>query len=274
MTFDTREGSTADGNKVFLYTWTRGIRSWRYATTDHDVKVLGRTYLQARGMSHGGIDEGTELVRAAVDIEVPIDNPVSAMYVGYAPADSIVVDISEYHIGDETEVEPVWGGRIVGVRFNPEDGTATITHEPTYTSIKRTGLRRTYQVNCPLALYGARCRVRPADFQRVITVTDVTGATITAGEFATEHVGHWPGGTIVYQVETGVTDRRYIKSVTGSVATLNAPAIGLQPGATVTALPGCDHTLDTCIDFFHNGDNNGGFPFFGTKNPFGSDPIY
>lgn len=274
MTFESRERSADQGDKVFTYTWVRGSRFYRYTNADQDVILDFQRYTSGRGISHGTIEQGGDPIRANVEVSVPQLHPVAALYRVVAPVDSVVLTIREYHAGDEDDLHPVWSGRITGVRWNPENGSARINHEPTFTSLKRTGLRRNYQRLCPLVLYGKRCGVNGEAFALELEAQAVDGNMLTAPEFATTYGEHWPGGFIVYEVESGVIERRFIRSRTDDTVQLNAPAVGLVAGQGFKAYPGCDHTLDTCIDFFNNGDNNGGFPFFPKKNPFGASPVY
>ena len=275
MTFDSRERSADLGEKTFVYTWNRGARFYRYAAADEDLLLDFQTYL-ASSVSHGAIEQGSEPVRANITVTVPMDHPVAMLYRSFPPVDSIVLTIQEFHVGEEDDRRAVWSGRITGVKWRPEEGLAEINHEPSYTSLKRTGLRRMYQRHCPLVLYGKRCGANPEAFAITTAAAEVEGSTVTAAAFIGANSTHWAGGFIVYEIESGVEERRFIRGedVDGDTLTLSAPASGLLPGMMLKAYPGCDHSLDTCIDFFDNGDNNGGFPNIPYKNPFGQEPIY
>ena len=106
------------------------------------------------------LEQGGEIERQNVGVTVPMLHPVALMYRVQSPADSVVLTIAEYHATDpDVQVRPVWSGRITSVRWDPEENQATITHAPTYASLQRNGLRRKYQANCPLVLYGLACGV-------------------------------------------------------------------------------------------------------------------
>lgn len=275
MTFDAIETSARSARKVFLYTWQRGERVWRYTGANRNVTVNFQEYTRA-AIEHDEIEQGGEVERHDVGVTVPMLHPVAVMFRAQAPADSVVLTIAEYHESDPVaEVRPVWSGRIVSVRWDPTENQATITHSPTYTSLARNGLRRKYQKNCPWVLYGPGCYVNREAFRLTSTAANVTGVSMEALGVGAHPDGYWSGGYIEYAPSSGLVERRGIRSHAGGVVHLSAVPAGLLDGMAVSLFPGCGHTTGAngCLKF-NNLPNYGGFPHFPNANPFGSNPVY
>ena len=275
MTFDAIETSARSARKVFLYVWQRGEVVWRYTSANRNLLVNFQTYLSAP-IEHDNLEQGGEIERQNVGVTVNMLHPVALMFRQHSPADSVVLTISEYHATDpDTQVRPLWSGRIVSVRWDPEENQATITHSPTYASLQRNGLRRKYQANCPLVLYGLACSVNREAFKLVTTVGIISGLALTATGLGAQPDGYWNGGFIEYVPQGGMLERVGIRSHAGGVVQLSRPPQYLAAGMAVSIFPGCDRTTGAngCAKF-GNLPNYGGFPHFPTKNPFGNDPVY
>lgn len=274
MTFDTRENSDEAGAKVFTYTWTRGSKFYRYAAADQDVVLDFQRFIGLGSISHGTIEQSGDPIRSSLEVTVPTDHPVADLYRVTPPVDTVVLTIHAHHVGEEGDRRPVWQGRITGVRWDLPDGRARVTHDPTYTSLRRTGLRRNYQALCPLVWGGKRCGVNREAFAVTAPVLEVNGLALTIPEAAAQADGWYTGGMLVYEIESGVFERRFIRAQVGSMVTLTAFPMGLAGGMPVKLYPGDDHTADTCAGKFGNIDNYGGFLYFPDKNPFGGSTIY
>lgn len=274
MSFDQLERSQASGNKVFLYTWTRGAATYRYAATDQDLLIDFQRFVASGVLRHGPIEQGGDPVRAGIEVTADSDHPVVALYRAVPPVDTVLLLIQEVHLGDLTSRRPVWQGRVTNVKWRSEEREATITHEPTYTSLKRMGLRRAYQTLCPLVTGGKRCGINLEAFALNTAAQEISGLNVTIANNAGRPDGYFTGGYVTYEVTSGVIDRRQIRGHQGSILTLQGFPIGMVVGTALRIYPGDDHTPQTCRDKFQNIDNYGGFLYFPSKNPFGSSPIY
>lgn len=276
MTFNAQETGARTGRKVWLYTWQRGEKIWRYTSADRDLTINFQKYLAA-AITHSDIEQSqTDIVRMNLDVQVPMLHPVALLYRTQAPVDSIVLTISEYHANDPAnEVRPRWQGRIIACNWDLTVPAAVMTHSPTYTSLQRNGLRRKCQANCPHVLYGPGCKASRESFKLATTVSAISGFNVTASGLASFPNGYWSGGFIEYLLEVGVTERRGIRSHTSGTIVLDARPTGLVDGKAFNVYPGCDHTTGAngCAKF-NNLPNYGGFPHFAVKNPFGADPVY
>lgn len=274
MSFDSLEKSRFDGNKVFLYTWTRGSKVYRFAAADQDMVLDFQTYLANGVIRHGDIEQSGDPIRSPVDVTVDADHAVALLFRSTPPVDTVMLVIQEVHVADLSDRRPVWSGRITSVKWSPENAEAVITHEPTQTSLERTGLRRAYQRLCPLVTGGKRCGINMEAYALEVEVQEVNGLEISVASVSGRPTDYFTGGFLVYEITSGVVERRPIKSQVGTVMTLTNFPVGLLPGMKVKAYPGDDHTADTCAEKFNNIPNYGGFIYFPNKNPFGSSPIY
>lgn len=275
MTFEAFDSGTRPGRKVYLYVWQRGEKVWRYTSADRKLVINTQEYTPAP-ITHPDIEQGSEIVRMNVEVDVPYNHAVARMYRIQAPTDSVVLTISATYIEDpDTEVRPQWSGAIVGVSWDLTDLTASITHAPTFTSLQRMGLRGRCQSSCDLVLYGRRCGVSRESF-KLVTVAAAVGVTsLTAPGISLVPDGYYSGGFIEYRPEVGVVERLGITSHVSGTVNLLGRTLGLLPGMAVEVFPGCDHTPgpNGCAKF-NNMPNYGGFPFFARKNPFGNSPIF
>jgi uncharacterized phage protein (TIGR02218 family) len=270
MTYDAREGSVYAGNPIELYEFNRGVDYWRYTSGDEDVTYGAQTYARTP-IDRSALDETSELNRTNLEITLQRDNPVSDLFRLYPPGDVVTVTIRRKH-RDDAEAVVIWVGRVLNCEWR--GGEAVLHSEPVYTSIRRNGLRRFYQRQCPHVLYGASCGVTQALYKAPGTVSAISGNTLqvsAAGSFAD---GYFAGGYVAWLSSAGVSDNRLVTDHAGVTLTLAAAIAGLSVGDPVDLYPGCDHTLSTCQAKFANHANYGGWPYIPTKNPFNLQTLY
>jgi uncharacterized phage protein (TIGR02218 family) len=270
MAFDPIERSADQGAPVEIYTFTRGSIVWRHTSADTDQEVEFQTYKRAV-IRRGGIEQGSEMNRSGLKLTVPRDFPIAELYQVAPPSDAITLTLRQYHAGDG-ELVVVWSGRIIAVTFS--DSQAEINLEPIGTSLRRTGLRRLYQRQCPHVLYGSACGLAAVSYRLTAEVSAVSALNITAAALAGQPDGYWEGGFLEWEVAAGVYERRFIFGHTGDTVEVDTVPLGLTPGTEVNFYPGCDHSLATCAGKFSNEANYGGMPYIPLKNPYGSDPVY
>lgn len=249
----------------------RGAAHWRYACGNRVGTYNGMVY-QPAAIQRGRISESVDLTRNTLDLTMPQDLAVLDQFRGAAPTQPLSVLVLRQKISDGS-TNIIWGGTVGGVTWETHD--AIMHCLPPMASMQALALRRCWQVACPHVLYGAgdgMCNASRSAVEAVATITAVDGNVIHAAVFASEADGWWAGGYISWQTDD-TTEVRFITDHTGDALTLLTAAL-LPVGATVTVLPGCDHTLSTCDAKFGNAVNYGGQPWIPVKNPFGSDNIY
>lgn len=270
MTYDTRERSVQDAAPIELYEFTRGAIVQRYTSADADFTLLSTTYIAAT-MQRSQIETSAERARNTITITGARDFPIADLFRIAPPADVVMLTIKRVHRGD-TDPAVIWMGRVVNCEW--AGSVSRLTCEPVITSLRRNGLRRKYQRQCPLPLYSqgpGMCNVVRATHSTTTTVTAAAGLVLTVATLASKP---YPGGFVEWQTPAGPVERRFITGRAGLDLTLSQAFVGITPGATVTVSPGCDHTQGTCIATYANGANYGGFPFIPLKNPFDGTPVY
>lgn len=272
MSFTAKEQSLTDGRPVELYTFSRDYQVWRYTSADRDIATDGGTFL-SRAISRSAIESSPERSRSNLTITAQRDLEVAELYRVTPPTMVVTCTVQQLHDSDSArEIATIWSGRVSGVEFN---GTsAQISVEPVNSSLRRVGLRRLYQRQCPHVLYGTRCGANREAFRTDGTVDSISTGVVVVPEADLLADGYFAGGFIEWEIALGIVERRFISDHAGANLAITSLTQGLVPGQAVKLYPGCDHTLTTCAAKFSNSPNFGGFPFFPLKNPFGSDPVF
>ena len=270
MTYTTLETSAQSGRPVELYEFINGATAYRYTSADGDVVYGGNTYTAAP-IARGAVEATSETARLALEITCARDIPVLDLFALMPPENVVALTLRRLHAGDG-EAIILWMGRVLNVTWNT--ASAKIHCESVYTSLKRTGLRRLYQKNCPLGLYGPVCNLDRTNFDLSRTVATISGVTIVVTTMAGYADGYFAGGYLEWERTTGVFERRMIRSHVGTAITVSFPIPGLVTSAAVVLYPGCDHTLATCDGKFANRLNYGGQPYYPDKNPFNGVALY
>jgi uncharacterized phage protein (TIGR02218 family) len=267
MTYDARETGAQTGEPVELYEFAHGPNFYRYTSADRDVVFESKTFT-AVPLSRSAIEATQEIARGALTLTCARTLPLLSLFNPVPPSEVITAVVRRFHRGD-TEAVVIWMGRVLNVGWAGLE--AQIRCESVYSSIKRPGLRRMYQKQCPHVLYSQQCGVDREDWKVTAEVLSVSGLSVTLDSLT----GNFGGGYIEWQPQPGIIERRAIRSNSGAVLSINFQAIGLTVGASVDVFPGCDHSLGAggCAGY-GNEPNYGGFPFIPIKNPFSGTPIY
>lgn len=274
MSFDSIETSAQDGAPVEIYTFMRDAAVWRFTSADRDVTVSSATYTQA-AIRRSEVEAGQELIRSGITLDVPRTFAVADLYRISPPTSVVTCLVRQYHEGDG-ELAVVWTGRIVNVEF--QGAAARITMEPIFTSVRRMGLRRMYQRQCPHVLYSqgpGLCNVVEADHDVAGSVDSITGFVVSVSEADALPDGHFSGGYLEFEPSAGVFERRSIELHVGADLTLATSPTGLAVSGAVRLVPGCDHVQEStqgCAKF-SNEANFGGFRFMPDTNPFGGSAV-
>ncbi len=260
MTYGNYEESKENGGPITLYRFTVGPGAAdRICYTDADERVSwDGDWYDTIAISRDEIQVDGNLNKTSVKVYMARNLALVALFKFYPPSFVCTLEVFEGHFEDrDREFKRLWKGRVLNCDI--ADAQATFTCDPASTSLRRPGLRRNYQRQCPLVLYGTQCRATRTVV--VVTKTTVTGNVITAtppGGFLAEA---YVGGTIEWvRADNG---RREIRSVincaitSGVLAFLIAGPVTTLP-ATFEAYRGCAHTERTCNEWHANINNYGG----------------
>lgn len=169
-----------------------------------------------------------------------------------------------------------WKGRLSS--WKPSSGKIILNVESSFTSIRRPGLRPTFQRSCRHALYSTQCGVNYFDFDTQLNVTSINGAEVTLSGASALGDGYLTGGYMEIVPINGYN--LFITNHVGNVVTLKRPSQELVddfalngPSTVVRVYPGCNFTRAQCAERFNNLLNYGGFDWIPTKNPMGGSSI-
>jgi uncharacterized phage protein (TIGR02218 family) len=259
---------------VELYRIVIDATTWTWTSGDTALDYGGETYTPI-AIKRSNLEQGTEINRANIKLLLPRTNPVAARYLATVPDFPASVTIFR---DEGSGVATYWKGRIAGA--SGSNSEVTLDCESAFTSLRRTGLRARYQIDCRHALYSRGCNLNLDDWGTVAVLEAMTGTVLTIPEAASEPDGWYLGGIV--KADNGVM--RWVTEHVGDQVTIFLPFDGVEGalansgygnnygnyygGYGVTMYPGCDRTTETCDSKFSNLLNHGGFPWIPSRNPF------
>lgn len=244
-----------------LYRFVEGSTVTCRTSSDTATVYGGETYTPTP-IGRTEPETKVELSRANLDVNMGMDDAFARRYLN-SVIDSVVTLTLFVKEAETGAVSVVWKGRMTGVK--PTMSQIKLVFESVFTSLRRPGLRRRFQRNCPHVLYGRGCFVDKSLFALAGTVASVAGLTVVVAAAGTKPDGYFRGGII--QAPDGTL--RFITNHVGTTLYLIREIDSLVASAAVTLYPGCDRTRETCVGTFNNLYNNGSTPFIPIKNPYG-----
>lgn len=266
--FDTLEKSIQDAQPIELYTFQLPAGTYRLTSAAYDVTFGGVLYQKAQ-LRRGHANTTTIGTAREMVIEIGVDHEMVQYLIanGLPPYDAQVT-IQKIHVAqipDGVGSRRVWSGFIVGTSTNSQYARIRVP-DATDDDFKVHLPVATSQPLCNHQFNDAGCFALGAlflligfeivdisDSGTVITVADVFGVT-------DQHYRHGamlgPNG-----------EPRSIEDQDGVVIVIDVPFPNLEIGDTVNMLPGCDHTIDTCVSKFDNVKRFGGHPEMPQSNP-------
>jgi len=273
-TFNSLEISGDNSQPIELYEFEyQGITHY-YTSSEVDTQVGPVTYTAVAGLDRSEIQDSGEIGKNNLTLQVPNHFFVSDLFAAGPPDDIVTLVVKRVQLGalDTVDVVIMWLGRITAVSWPPL--RSEITCESIFTSLRQAGIRRTYTVNCPYALYGIECQASILTFQATVTIDTQVGNVLHSSDLAVQPNGWWAGGRVIWQSSPGFFVKRGIKNSSGNLAEITYAMPNFPNGTSVTVAPGCDHSFSTCQTKFSNQLNFGGFPYMTLKNPWGAASVF
>lgn len=294
MSFEPLETSRQLGSPVALYYFRYGAATASfeaYTDAEHPITAPGSVagvdveYTPAP-ITRKNITASGTLDKASIDISIPRDLPLTEQFRIYPPSVVVSCVIRQGHVGELAGDYPaLWVGRVVGFSF--EESGATLGLEPFSTSLRRTGLRRTWQYPCPHVLFAeGTCNADKTIATTTVTVTSVSGNLIVlpVNWYAPLDVNKYLNGTVEWTNPAGNLEIRTILQIVGGKnLVLNGPGNGLSAADSLDIILGCDRrhgalAADGDCARLHvtagtstpNIQNFGGQPWIPFKNPIGA----
>ena len=285
MTYDTIEGSPAEGRPYYLYQFIEGEQIWRFTSRASDwisaASEGGDLIWEAAAIYHGDVVQSSDIERGRLEITFPLPHAFAARFL--APLGNAPVTLTIFRGHEQVLGETVahWKGRVVGAEV--EGARLILSAESIFSTLRRAGVRAKYQSLCRHALYGRGCGLDIAQHLAILTVAAVSGGTVTVPGAAAQTDGWYRGGVLRFGVQLG-----FITGHAGTLLTLSRPmpelasalanpdldpVTGVPMPVTIDVAPGCDLRAETCAAKFGNLLNFGGFPAIPGRNPFGGGSI-
>ena len=263
MSFSSIINSIFGAKPVDLYEFTHGSTAWRYCGGQEDITFSGNVFSKFPVKRTSQVQE-SEMAKDSIKISIPLDSPVSQLYLSGSPESIVGITIYRAHYGD-SEVICAWKGRIVLPVWN--EFTCELSCESIYTKSRKQGCRARVTRQCRVDLYGAECGLSKASYGVAALVTDVdstkTVITVSAATSGVSESGRFTGG----ELSSGTSTRTILKHEGGTIK-LMAPILDMSPGGYVSIYPGCDRTLATCTNRYNNRVNYRGCPWLPNKDPY------
>ena len=262
MSYEEREISVHSGDPVECYLLIRGSQEWRLTSADRPIVLSGLGVYEPGDVRASGQDLREEDQNGGVEIQVPRTSPIIAPYISSPPAEKTWVRIFRAHRGEEEDAVCIFVGWISGVTA-AGGSIATVQCASLLGGMGRRIPGLAYAAQCSRALYGPGCDVVAADFRDSITVTGISGSTVTSPQFALRANGWFTAGWL----ERSNGDRRMIVAHTGDAVQLMSPFVGLATSEALSAYAGCDLTRAACVARFDNAANFLGFEYIPMLDP-------
>ncbi len=287
MPFADYEESRALGQPVELYYFRYGetVNAYIAYTNAEQVVVFNGVEFQPEIVNRSSsIRSSGSLDKQTINISVGIRTELAELFKIYPPTAPVTLSIFGGHLGDPTnEFLTIWSGRVLtGKR---EGSEFNMQCEPINTSMKRTGLRRHYQLLCPHLLYSqgeGLCNASKAAAKVTVNIVNKTAdnRTFTLPDFWNPHPAEsYLNGIVEWNSDSGREYRTILSVVDGKTITMGGPMVDVQPGDPVDIFLGCNHhpglndNLGDCKNRHNNIQNYGGMLFIPTENPVGKNPF-
>jgi hypothetical protein len=277
MSFNLFEIASFLGRPVCLYEFSWGDKAWRYTSADRDIEYpnASGTMWTAIPISDNGFTQGAQ--QEPFVVTLPRTLEFVQLFNGTPPSTSIAMIARRFHRDDADNLATVYWVGTIGAVKGVDAVKAEVTGMSISQTIRRTGNRVGWEVNCPHALFDGGCRAIKDDWEHVTTITGLAGVNVTvAGIHPALIAANYAGGFFEWDATgLGSIDRRPIDSLVGGLTfALLGRGDRLEVGQAISIFPGCDLSAEMCDGTFDNLPNHGGFKFMSKKSPFDGNPIY
>lgn len=272
MAYENYEISNDDGQPARGYRFQLGATRWHYWSGPQDLSIGGELWASVP-ISDDGVKFSGEATTDVLTLTAPDFVGPAKVFLNTPPSDEIEVTVFGFHAG-ESEMVIEYIGQITQIDW-PTPGTVKISCESLFASMERDGLRYGWQRSCPFALYDPRtCKADKTKYEVHAVILNANAGVITADAFASKPAGYFNGGFLAWKHPVRGNEFRGIEDHSGNTIVMFGTSDGLYYGLSVIAYPGCNRTLDHCINRFNNLPNYGGIPDLPGRSPFDGNPVF
>lgn len=223
--------------------------------------VAGQNFVKT-ALFNGGITRTTNSERGEMELTFPTIHALAQAILGYRGSADIKVTVWKTYAGDPDEEYAVkFFGRVVKTRMGFL--TVVISCEESFTAMRRSSVAQVMQRLCRHAHYftnddGGGCTLDIADWQQTISITAVSGRTLTVPLAALQPDATFTAGILDWEGE-----EKFIESHVGETIILESELNGLAAAVDLAdqdalVAPGCNLQPERCLEF-DNIANFGGF---------------
>jgi hypothetical protein len=286
MPFSPIEKSRHEGEPVTLFNFIyegdaadapASLTTFSYTDAEQQIAFGGITY-EPVPISRGKIGASGSLDKSALTIRLPRDIPLADLFIVYPPAQVVQLVIRQGHLSDTDPGPPeflvVWSGRVLSV--GRETDECVVTAEPISSSLRRSGLRRSFSIGCPHALFikhvdsgGCGASIAAATETATVDLIVQTTITLAAGWEGARDPQKFVEGMVKWTDSVGGIQARKILSVNGNELWLSGFLRDLSVSDTVSVILGCNHLEDDCQNLHNVINDFGGFTWL----PNGNNPV-
>jgi len=175
----------------------------------------------------------------------------------------------EVVVTDYPAMVELFRGHVIKLTHDYKAGLVTLEISSKFSYLEGQVPRKTYGTNCSHFLGDSDCGVNLSSLKLRLDEGDYTidGINVYSSQFAsTPTPKYYEGGFIV--TSTGETQYIVSHSQAESKIVLLYHISDDIPIDFIDVYPGCDKTINTCENVFHNKCNFGGFPYIPNNNPY------
>lgn len=260
MTFDASEKSTYFGAPLECYRFAMGDQLWLLTSGDRTVVLTSGTYMPSV-ISRGELDHSQEDGAGVLQVKVPRSSALAGLYVAGLPSRLLSLVLYRAHRGGEANAVVAFMGTVSALTV--EGPEATLTCSPVSAAFRRRVPGLQFQSQCNWALYSLGCGLAAADFRDTVTVSTVSGVTVTSAGLALRADGWFRNGWL----EGPDGEKSFIVEHVGNTVTLMTVLPSLAAGQTAFAFAGCERTEAVCAGKFNNLANHLGWARIPARNP-------
>jgi len=283
MTFETREESRYLGEPVDLFYFRYGSAAnafYAYTDAEQAITFDGVVY-QPIPIKRGNFTASGTLDKTVLTLNCPINTDIANLFRVYPPGQVVTLIIRQGHVNDPDNDFPViWTGRVI--QCERDGSEANLSCEPVSTSMRRSGLRRNYQLSCPHVLYGPQCKASKLAATTTTQVINLTGSRVTLQDAWSGAINpsKYIGGMIEWNTGAGLERRTILRIIDLKTLVLSGPTTGIVAGQNIDVILGCNHQMGVgpqpngdCQPLHNNIQNFGGQAWIPTSNPINTNPF-
>lgn len=271
MSYDTKQSSRYSQKPIRLFLFYGSDNFGPYGFTDAETAITrdGQTF-DPWPIVGDEISQSGSLDKSDTTISMAIGSALDPEYLPYPPSQVVNLTIFEGTDGETVTTvnfPAVWVGRVESA--SPQGRQMLFSCLPAVASMKRSALRRNYQLTCPHSLYGSKCQASKVAATSARVVASIERSTILL-TVALATPAKFAGGLLEW---TGIYGRHEVRTILrasddGFYVTVRGSLPSLGDGDSVNVIKGCNRIWNEDCTLVHNNVLNfGGQPFIPLENP-------